>query len=78
LFGTQVAIMRGMTRNEFNLILQKTLVSLGEAENELPVDKDPAWDGEFEKMKHLSIGQFADLCNAGVSLYWRSSKSLLN
>ena len=57
---------------------QKTLVAMGEAGNELPVGKDPTWDVEFEKMKYLSIEQFSNLCNAGVSSYWRSNKSLLN
>ena len=67
-----------MTRDEFNQILQKTLVAMGEAGNELPVEKDPTWDDEFEKMKHLSIEQFSNLCKAGVSSYWRSNKALLN
>ena len=70
--------MMCMTKNEFNLVLKKMLVSMGEPENFLSVDKDPTWDAWYEKMKHLSIEQFIKLCTVGASLYCRSEKADLN
>jgi len=67
-----------MTRIEFNLVLKKMLVSMGEPENFMPTNEDTNWDDEYAKIKHLSLEEFSKVCDVGVSLYWRAEKAHLN
>ena len=64
-----------MTREEFDKILFRTLVAIGDATYS---SNDPAWDKEYDKMKRLPTKTFSDLCGVAVYMYNRSNQHLYN
>ena len=55
-----------MTREEFDEIMFRTLVAMGDPTY---VGNDPSWDAEYEKMKLLSSDAFSDLCKVSANRY---------
>ena len=64
-----------MTREEFDKIMFRTLVAIGDATYQ---NNDPFWDEEYDKMKKLPTKAFSDLCRASVCMYNRSNQYLYN
>ena len=57
-----------MTREEFDEIMFRTLVAMGDPAY---VGNDPSWDAEYEKMKLLSSDAFSNLCKVSANRYKR-------
>ena len=57
-----------MTREEFDEIMFRTLVAMGDPTY---VGNDPSWDAEYEKMKLLSSDAFSNLCKVSANRYKR-------
>ena len=64
-----------MTRDEFDKIMFRTLVAIGDPTY---LSNDPAWDKEYNKMKKLPAKAFSDLCGASAHMYNRSNQYLYN
>jgi hypothetical protein len=61
-----------MTQAQFVDTLYRTLKRMGDPHDAEELEYNPILIREYNSLKHLTVRQFTDLCNAGNHIYNRS------